>query len=91
MKRKQRSAPPLHHREDALFYENIAASMVATAAEYRATERFDDRADGYEQAAHMYTKEARQHWKLHWAQTHCVEHEDCRASPELAVACKGRG
>ena len=81
----------LVHREDALFCERIAEDMVVRAADYRARQCFDSLADGYEQLAHRYTKVARQHWKLHWALTHCMEHEACRATPALAAACKGRG
>lgn len=57
----------------------------------RVTPELDDHAETFENMAHRAGLLARRDWLRAWAFEHCVEHEDCRAHPELAVACLAGG
>lgn len=57
----------------------------------RETPELDEHTEFFEGNAHREGLLARRDWKLAWALEHCVEHEDCRANPELAAACLAGG
>lgn len=76
-------------RELARTREAIALEWTRQLPEWRASQyvRADIQVDQMEQYAHRAMMVARSFWKMAWALEHCVEHEDCKASPELAMAC----
>ncbi len=85
----------MSHRASAIEWESIAGhwaycARTADVSTHLSQDQRDDVADFYEQRALQAMRNAHSHWRLSWAETHCVEHADCEAHPSLAEACLAR-